>query len=148
MTTSEAHVANRQDAVAAQRSAAPALVILAALCLAGFVGLTVALLNRVVFPFDAPLLAWGRSLDGVPAVWNTISQSANFPLIVIGVGFVVWLIWRHRYREAVLVAVMLVLVTAGSEGVKELTARPRPAGNGDGIPGVVYSYPSGHMLEA
>ncbi len=148
MTTSKAHAASRPDALATEQSAAPALLILAALCLAGFVGLTVALLNRVVFPFDAPLLALGRSLDGVPAVWNTISQSANFPLIGIGVGFVLWLLWRHRYHEAVLVAAMLVLVTAGSEGVKQLTARPRPAGNGDGIPGVVYSFPSGHVLEA
>jgi membrane-associated phospholipid phosphatase len=39
-------------------------------------------------------------------------------------------------------------VTAGSEGVKELTAWPRPVGNGDGIPGVVHSYPSGHILES
>ena len=76
-----------------------------------------------------------------------MSQSANFPLIFLGVGFVVWLLWQHRYREAALAIAVLVAVTAGSEGVKELTARQRPAGNGDGIPGVVYSYPSGHILE-
>ena len=38
-------------------------------------------------------------------------------------------------------------MTAGSEGVRQLVGRPRPSGNGDGIPGVVYSYPSGHVLE-
>jgi membrane-associated phospholipid phosphatase len=38
-------------------------------------------------------------------------------------------------------------VTAGSEGVKQLVGRPQPSGNGDGIPGVVYSYPSGHVPE-
>jgi undecaprenyl-diphosphatase len=38
-------------------------------------------------------------------------------------------------------------VTAGSEGVKQLVGRPRPSGSGDGIPGVIYSYPSGHVLE-
>jgi undecaprenyl-diphosphatase len=76
-----------------------------------------------------------------------MSQSANIPLIVIGVGFVLWLLWTKRRREAVLVIVMLVAVTAGSEGVKQLVARPRPSGTGDGIPGVVYSFPSGHVLE-
>jgi membrane-associated phospholipid phosphatase len=42
---------------------------------------------------------------------------------------------------------MLAAVTAGSEGVKQLVGRVRPSGTGDGIPGVVYSYPSGHELE-
>ena len=59
----------------------------------------------------------------------------------------VWLVDNHRYREAILVVIILVAVTAGSEGVKLLTARVRPSGTGDGIPGVVYSYPSGHVLE-
>jgi membrane-associated phospholipid phosphatase len=45
------------------------------------------------------------------------------------------------------VLVMLAAVTAGSEGVKQLVGRVRPSGTGDGIPGVVYSYPSGHELE-
>ena len=62
--------------------------------------------------------------------------------------FVVWLFLTRRHREAVLVLLMLAAVTAGSEGVKQLLARPRPSGTGDGIPGVVYSYPSGHVLEA
>lgn len=35
----------------------------------------------------------------------------------------------------------------GSEGVKQLVGRLRPSGTGDGIPGVIYSYPSGHTLE-
>jgi undecaprenyl-diphosphatase len=61
---------------------------------------------------------------------------------------VVWLFWTKRHREALLVLLMLAAVTVGSEGVKELVARPRPSGTGDGIPGVVYSYPSGHVLEA
>ena len=147
MTASEIQ-AGRSARVNVQGASAQVPLIVAALCLAGFVALTAALMNHVLFPFDAPLLAAARRLDGVPAIWNAVSQSANFPLIGIGIGFVLWLIWRHHYREAVLVAVMLILVTAGSEGVKQLTARPRPAGNGDGIPGVVYSYPSGHVLEA
>jgi membrane-associated phospholipid phosphatase len=46
------------------------------------------------------------------------------------------------------VALVLIAVTAGSEGVKQLVARPRPEGTDPNIPGVVYSYPSGHVLEA
>ena len=125
----------------------PALLITAALSIVLFLGLALALANHVVFPFDQPILAWARTFDGSAWIWNDLSQSANFPLIAIGVGFVLWLIWSQRYREALVVIVMLVAVTAGSEGVKELTARPRPSGNGDGIPGVVYSFPSGHILE-
>jgi membrane-associated phospholipid phosphatase len=60
---------------------------------------------------------------------------------------VAWLFLTKRRREALLVLLMLAAVTAGSEGVKQLVGRPRPSGTGDGIPGVVYSYPSGHMLE-
>ena len=112
-----------------------------------FVALTVALASGVVFPFDRPLLDFAKAWAGPKIIWNVVSQSANFPLIFLGVGFVLWLIWQHRYREAVLAIAVLVAVTAGSEGVKQLTARQRPAGNGDGIPGVVYSYPSGHILE-
>ncbi len=125
----------------------PALLITAAVSLVLFVGLALALANHVVFPFDQPILAWARTFDGTPAIWNGFSQSANFPLIAIGIGLVLWLIWSRRYREAIVVVMILIAVTAGSEGVKELTARPRPSGNGDGIPGVVYSFPSGHILE-
>ena len=77
-----------------------------------------------------------------------LSESANIPLIVIGLGMVVWLVATHRRREAFLVLVMLAAVTLGSEGIKELVARPRPSGTDPGVPGVVYSYPSGHTLEA
>ena len=125
----------------------PALLAVAGLSLILFIGLALALWSHVQFPFDPPILAWARTFDGAAWLWNALSQSANFPLIAIGVAFVVWLIWGHRYREAIVVVVMLAAVTAGSEAVKELTARPRPSGNGDGIPGVVYSFPSGHILE-
>ena len=115
--------------------------------LIALVALTVAVAARVVFPFDAPVLALARTLDGWPPLWQAVSQSANIPLIAIAVVFVVWLIRIKRYREAVLVVMLLAAVTGGSEAVKQLTGRPRPSGSGDGIPGVIYSYPSGHVLE-
>lgn len=132
------------------RAADHAWRVLPVLAFAGFLGflaLTVALSARIVFPIDQSLLDLVRTWDGVPAVWNGFSQSANIPLIAIGVGLILWLLWTRRWREATLVIVMLVAVTAGSEGIKELVGRPRPSGNGDGIPGVIYSFPSGHMLE-
>ena len=131
------------------RAGAPSIiwVLLAVVGIVGLVALTAALMAGIVFPFDRPMLDAARAW-GVPTiVWEGISQTANIPLIVLGVGFVLWLLWHRRYREAALVIVVLIAITAGSEGVKQLTQRQRPAGNGDGIPGVVYSYPSGHMLE-
>ena len=117
--------------------------------LVGFVLLTAAVWARVVFPFDQPLLTLTHTWDGNPDVWKVVSETANIPLIVIGLGFVIWLFVTKRRREAVLVLLMLAAVTAGSEGVKQLTLRPRPeTGTASGIPGVVYSYPSGHVLEA
>jgi undecaprenyl-diphosphatase len=116
--------------------------------LAGFVVLTALLLARVMLPFDAPLrdaaLQWSRWHD----LWNLISNAANFPLIGIGVAIVLFLFLRHRRREAVLVIVTLALVTAGSEGVKQLVHRARPPNSDTVVPGVVYSFPSGHELEA
>jgi undecaprenyl-diphosphatase len=120
---------------------------LATASLVAFTILTLAVGAHVVFPFDATLLATARTLDGWPTLWQFMSQTANFPLIAIAIVLVIWLVREKRYREAILVVLMLAAVTAGSEGVKQLTGRPRPSGNGDGIPGVVYSYPSGHVLE-
>ncbi len=121
---------------------------IALLSLVAFVMLTVAVASRIAMPFDPPILAFARTLDGLPDVWRGLSESANIPLVVIGLGMVVWLFATHRRREAFVVLVMLAAVTLGSEGVKELVARPRPSGTDPGVPGVVYSFPSGHTLEA
>src|SRR4029077_5940430 len=81
-------------------------------------------------------------------IWKAMSETANIPLIVIGLGFVAWLFVTKRRREALLVLIMLAVVTAGSEAIKQFTLRLRPeAGTAAGIPGVIYSYPSGHVLE-
>ena len=135
-----------EQAQSSQGSAASLFIAVAALI--GFVLLTVAVASHFVFPFDQSLLAFARGFDGNPVIWQVVSETANIPLIVIGFGLIAWLFWKKRHREALLVFLMLAAVTAGSEGVKQLTLRPRPSGNGDGIPGVVYSYPSGHVLEA
>jgi undecaprenyl-diphosphatase len=140
--------ASRADREPPSGRAGLSLRWVASASLLAFIALTIAVGAHVVFPFDAPLLAAALTLNGVPGFWEFMSQTANFPLIAIAIALVVWLIRAKRYREAVLVAVMLAAVTAGSEGVKQLIGRDRPSGSGDGIPGVVYSYPSGHVLEA
>ena len=122
---------------------------IAVVSLAGLAVLTLAVAGKVVFPFDLPLLTIAHTWDGNPDLWKAISETANIPLIVIGLGFVVWLFVTKRRREALVVLVMLAAVTGGSELIKQLTLRPRPeAGTASGIPGVIYSYPSGHVLEA
>ena len=134
------------DESPAGRVAAKWLVI-ARWSLVGLALLTVALMIKVVIPFDRPLLALAQSWDGWPDFWNAVSQSANIPLIAIAGVFVIWLLVMKRRREALLVVLLLAAATAGSEGLKALVARPRPEGGGAGIPGVIYSYPSGHELE-
>lgn len=121
---------------------------IAALSLAGFALLTALLLARVELPFDAPLRNAALQLPASFDLWNFISNAANFPLIGVGAAIVAWMLFRHRRREAVLVFITLVLVTAGSEGVKQLVHRPRPPGSETVVPGVIYSFPSGHELEA
>jgi undecaprenyl-diphosphatase len=138
---------DRTDDHTSADHAAAAWLVIALLSLVGFTLLTVAVAGGVAMPFDQSLLALAQTWAGWAVLWNVISQSANIPLIVIGLGFVLWLFLTKRRREAALVLVVLVAVTAGSEAIKQLVARPRPSGNGDGIPGVVFSYPSGHVLE-
>jgi undecaprenyl-diphosphatase len=141
-----AHDDRAAERAASGQGNAVALLVAVA-CLIGFVLLTVAVASQTAFPFDQSLLAFARTWDGNPIIWKAVSETANIPLIVIGFGLVGWLFFTGRRREALLVFLMLAAVTAGSEGVKQLVSRPRPSGNGDGIPGVVYSYPSGHVLE-
>jgi undecaprenyl-diphosphatase len=147
MTARPIPIQGRSQAGNRAGAASIAWPIVALIGAVGLAALTAALMAGVVFPFDRSLLDFARAWSGPSVTWEVVSQSANIPLIVLGVGFVAWLLWHRRYREAILVIGVLIAVTAGSEGVKQLTARQRPAGNGDGIPGVVYSYPSGHILE-
>lgn len=122
--------------------------LLAVLGLGAFAVLTVLVGQHVTFPFDQPLLDAGRGLGQWMVAWRDLSDSANLPLIAIGIGIVAWLLWTRQRAEAVLVIAVLVAVTAGSEAVKQLVARPRPPGFNNTELGVVYSYPSGHVLEA
>ncbi|MEA2545551.1 MAG: hypothetical protein QOI09_824 [Chloroflexota bacterium] len=125
-----------------------AWLVMAIVGLGVFAAITVMLMSHAVLPFDQPLLDAARAWQGYAPAWRFISESANIPLIIIGVGLVALLFFTKHRREAILVALVLIAVTAGSEGVKQLVARPRPSGTDPNIPGVVYSFPSGHVLEA
>jgi len=116
--------------------------------LGAFAAITIAMLDHLTWPPDAPILAAVRPWVGDGTIWRILSESANIPLIFVGIGIVLALFFGHRRREALLVALLLIAITAGSEIVKQLVARPRPEGTDPNIPGVVYSYPSGHVLEA
>ncbi len=122
--------------------------VLTTVGIVGFLLLSVLVASQTSIPFDRTGLDFARALGVAPIVWSALSESANIPLIVIGVAIIAWLLLTHRRREALLVFLMLAAITAGSEGVKQLVARPRPSGTDPNIPGVVYSYPSGHVLEA
>lgn len=124
------------------------LGVLAVLAAGGFALLTWLVATGVVIPFDQPMLATATAWTALNPEWHFLSDAANFPLIGIGVGLVAGLLLTHHRREAILVVAVLALATAGSELVKQLVARPRPPGGDVVVPGVVYSYPSGHVLEA
>lgn len=132
------------------RAAAPSFLPLAVaiVALVALAVLSVALATRMVFPFDQPMLDYVRRWDGWKLGWQAITQTANVPLIIIGVATIAWLYWKKHHREALLVFLLLAAITGGSELLKQLVGRTRPSGNGDGIPGVPGSYPSGHVLEA
>jgi len=124
-------------------------LVIAVSSLAALAVLTVVVADKVSVPFDRPVLSYFHSWDRNPEIWKAVSETANIPLIVIGLGFVAWLFVTKRRREALLVLVLLATVTAGSEAIKQFTLRVRPElGTASGIPGVIYSYPSGHVLEA
>jgi undecaprenyl-diphosphatase len=130
----------------AQRVVATWLAI-ALISLVGLALLTVALLSHVVIPGDKQLLDTAVTWTGGTLVWNVFSELGNYPMIPAGFGLVMWLLFKKRRREALLVILLFAAATAGSEGLKALVARPRPLGSAPGIPGSVYSYPSGHALE-
>ena len=134
--------------VEATRPNGVAWLVLATVCYVLFAGLTVAVAQHVAFPIDQTWLATARSWTQLTSLWNLLSNAANYPLIAIGVGIVLWLFWKGQRREAILVIAVLVACTAGSEAVKQLVGRERPIGTDPNIPGVVFSYPSGHVLEA
>ena len=140
--------ARQERADAGEPPGWPGWAALAGIGLGGFAILTWIVASRMPIFFDQPLLDAAHNLGAYMPLWQGLSDAANLPLIAIGVGIVVWLLLAHRRREAVLVILVLAAVTAGSEAVKELVARPRPPGFDTSIPGVVYSYPSGHVLEA
>lgn len=125
-----------------------ACLALAVLGLGGFAVLTWAVVSRIAIPFDQSTLDLARSWSAFSGVWELLSNAANIPMIFVGVGLVLWLFWKGARREAVLVIVTLALVTGGSEAVKQLVHRPRPPGGDTVVPGVIYSFPSGHVLEA
>jgi len=122
-------------------------LVIAAVSLVALGILTVAVARNVLIPFDQPLLTMALGLSALQGLWDAISFLGNYPMIPIAIAFILWLIYVKRRREAVLVILLLVIATAGSEGVKALVARPRPLGSAPGIPGVIYSYPSGHAFE-
>jgi undecaprenyl-diphosphatase len=121
---------------------------LATVGLGGFAIMTWLVASKFVFPFDQPLLDAAAGLGQYMLAWRDLSDSANIPLIVIGVAIVLFLLFRKQRAEALVVIGVLAAVTAGSEAVKQLIARPRPPGFDNNVAGVVYSYPSGHVLEA
>lgn len=121
---------------------------LAVVGLGGFALLAWLVASGTTIPFDQPLLDAAKGLGPYMEAWRGLSDAANLPMIAVGTALVTGLILARRLREAIVVVLILVAATAGSEAVKQLVARPRPPGFAESDLGVVYSFPSGHVLEA
>ena len=70
-------------------------LLLAITGLGGFAAITVLLLNGWVPAFDQPLLDTAKQWQSLALLWRIISESANIPLIVIGVGMVLVLFFTN-----------------------------------------------------
>lgn len=127
--------------------AAQAWLVIAIVSLVGLALVTFAVASRAVIPGDKELLNLAVTWTGWALVWNVFSELGNYPMVPTGFGFVIWLLFKKRRREALLVVVLFAVATGGSELMKAIVARDRPLGSAPGIPGSVYSYPSGHALE-
>ena len=81
--------------------------LIAVVGLAAFAILTWIVGSGVVIPFDQPLLDAAHGLGQYMQAWRGLSESANLPLIAIGVAIVLWLLYKRQRSEAVLVIVVL-----------------------------------------
>lgn len=147
-TVADPHPQDGGPAVRPAVAASMAWLAIAFVGFAGFVALAWIVFSKITLAFDQPLLDLARTWSDLADLWNVLSIAAYLPLAALAVGFILWLFVNHRRREALMVIVLLVAVTAGSELVKELVARARPPDTSTVVPGVVYSFPSGHELES
>ena len=97
-------------------------LILTALSLIGFVALTIAVKAGVFVAFDHSVLASVHQGIAHTSFWDLVSQSANIPLIVVGLAFVGWLFVTKRRREAILALILMGVITGGSELTKLFVA--------------------------
>ena len=97
--------------------------------------------------FDDPVTSFVRGLPVPVAFWEACSFIGGAILIPIGVLFVLVALGSGRIRLAVIVAVVLIGAALFTDVLKDLVARPRPAGEAL-APSLSFSFPSGHTLNS
>ena len=123
------------------------LAILALACAAGFVLLALYVSRHAAVGFDEPIIALVQGLEIPPEAWRAVTGLGGLVLLPIGTGLVLWLLWRRRPIDALIVAVALIGATLFTDAVKDLIARPRPPDPVLG-PAAGYCFPSGHTLNS
>ena len=68
---------------------------LATIGLGGFALITWAVASKIVLPFDQPLLDAAAGLGQYMPAWRGLSDSANLPLIAVGVAIVAFLLFTQ-----------------------------------------------------
>jgi undecaprenyl-diphosphatase len=123
------------------------LALLAIACAAAFVVLAAVVHRQGSLGFDEPAIAFVTGLPIPTDAWRAITELGGLVLLPVGVGLVLYLLWRGRPIDAVVVAVALIAATLFTDAVKDLIARPRPPGP-HLAPASGFSFPSGHTLNS
>jgi undecaprenyl-diphosphatase len=116
-------------------------------CAAGFLLLAVLVNGQRALGFDAAVKAAVTGLPIPTDAWLAITALGGVILIPVGVIFVLALLWRRRFRLALIVAVALIGAALGTELFKDVVSRPRPPGDAYAA-AEGYSFPSGHTLNS
>jgi undecaprenyl-diphosphatase len=135
--------------------ATPALigVAVAVACMSGYAELAEDLrISPAVYAFDMQVTAAVQGWRGpaLTLLFRAITWGAStVPVTVATVVAIAVLMWRNRYREALLVAGVVAIGTGLGTIAKQVTERPRPpvASALIELP-TSYSFPSGHTLAA
>lgn len=127
--------------------------VVAPAALAGVAAVMVALLGAAVAGSgpvgpDATVAATVAALPVPWGAWRIVTELGGGAVVApVGIVLLVVLLAARRPAQALLIGLALIAMWLGTDALKELFARPRPAGYDPGLASG-YAYPSGHALQA
>jgi undecaprenyl-diphosphatase len=98
---------------------------------------------------DGPIIRWiidHRSGRLTPAMVEISNLGGTLGMAVLAAIGIAVLLWRRRYRDALVVLVAAVVAGVLVDGLKNFYARPRPPAATQLVPEQTFALPSGHAL--